>query len=64
MITEYNRNISVIKKKIKVTSLKLSLKASLHFQSFCSPIKALKVEFISTFRNERKRSRSLNIIVQ
>ena len=26
MIIEYNRNISVIKKKIKVTSLKLSLK--------------------------------------
>ena len=29
-------------------------KAGLHFQSFCSPTKALKVEFISTFRtNER-----------
>ena len=42
----------------------INVKAGLHFQSFCSPIKALKVEFISTFRNERKRSRALNIIVQ
>ena len=37
----------------------LAFKAGLHFQSFCSPIKALKVEFISTFRtNENALARS------
>ena len=37
-----------------LTVARRCLKAGLHFQSFCSPTKALKVEFISTFRtNER-----------
>ena len=42
-----------------VRSALLCVKAGLHFQSFCSPIKALKVEFISTFRtNENALARS------
>ena len=36
----------------------ISIKAGLHFQSFCSPIKALKVEFISTFRTNEKALRA------
>ena len=45
MIIEYNRNISVIKKKIKVTSLKLSLKIHGGLQSLASLIRHRQILF-------------------